>query len=64
MSRSKVFKVASESHKVFEKDGDIYVDHVEKHGGKWDKINLTEKSGAKTVAQGVQAVKDWHRKNG
>ena len=64
MSRSVEFEIGGEEHKVFKKGKDIYVDHVEKHGGKWDKINLTDQSGSKTVAQGVQAVKDWHRKNG
>jgi hypothetical protein len=31
--------------------------------GKWDTIDLTKKSGAKTVAQGVAATKKWHKNN-
>ena len=31
--------------------------------GKYDKINLTKKGGAKSVKQGVKAVKDWHKQN-
>jgi hypothetical protein len=45
--------------------GDIVVDHTAgPSAGKWDKINLTKKAGAKTIKQGVKATKDWHKKNG
>jgi hypothetical protein len=64
MSRSIEFKVGGEGHRVFRKGNKIYVDHIDKNGGKWDKINLTSQSGASTLQEGVQAVKDWHRKNG
>jgi len=49
-------------HTVYEKNGDIIVDHAGKNDPKWDKINLTDKAGAKTVEEGVQDVRDWHRK--
>jgi hypothetical protein len=52
-------------HKVYkDKKGDIIVDHAGKNNPKWDKIDLTKKGGAKTIKQGVKAVKDWHKKNG
>lgn len=61
---SKTIKADGEPHRVYKrKDGDIVVDHLNKKGGKYDKIDLTKKSGAKTVKQGVKAVKDWHSKN-
>ena len=35
-------KSARETHKVFkDKKGDVIVDHTQRNGGKWDKINLT-----------------------
>ena len=68
----KVVKAGGQTHKVFKKKvdkgignkGDIVVDHTAgPSAGKWDKINLTEKSKAKTVKQGVASVKKWHREN-
>ena len=68
----KVVKAGGQTHKVFKKKvdkgignkGDIVVDHTAgRPAGKWDKINLTEKSKAKTVKQGVASVKKWHREN-
>ena len=60
-----VVKVGGQTHKVFKnKKGDVVVDHTAGiPAGKWDKINLTEKSKAKTVKQGVVSVKKWHREN-
>ena len=60
-----VVKVGGQTHKVFKnKKGDIVVDHTAgRPAGKWDKINLTEKSKAKTVKQGVASVRKWHREN-
>jgi hypothetical protein len=67
-----VVKVGGQTHKVFKKKvdkgigskGDIVVDHTAgKPAGKWDKINLTKKSKAKTVKQGVASVRKWHREN-
>lgn len=61
---SKTFKVAGQKHTVKRnKKGDVIVDHAGKKG-KYDKINLTNKAGAKTIAQGVKATKKWHKKNG
>ena len=68
----KVVKVGGQTHKVFKKKvdkgigdkGDIVVDHTAgRPAGKWDKINLTAKSRAKTVEQGVASVKKWHKDN-
>ena len=67
-----VVKAGGQTHKVFKKKvdrgigdkGDIVVDHTAgPSAGKWDKINLTEKSRAKTVKQGVASVKKWHKDN-
>ena len=67
-----IVKAGGQTHKVFKKNtdrgigdkGDIVVDHTAgPSAGKWDKINLTEKSKAKTVKQGVSSVKKWHREN-
>jgi hypothetical protein len=68
----KVVKAGGQTHKVFKKTtdrgigdkGDIVVDHTAgPSAGKWDKINLTAKSRAKTVKQGVASVKKWHKDN-
>jgi hypothetical protein len=68
----KVVKAGGQTHKVFKKTtdrgigdkGDIVVDHTAGiPAGKWDKINLTNKSKAKTVKQGVASVKKWHKDN-
>ena len=45
------------------KKGDIIVNHPTTDKGKWDTIDLTEKSRAKTVKQGVASVKKWHKDN-
>ena len=61
---SKTLKVSGKTHTVKkDKKGDVIVDHAGKNDPKWDKINLTKKGGAKTIKQGVKAVKDWHKKN-
>lgn len=61
---AKVIKAAGEKHTVKKnKKGEVIVDHAGKKG-KYDKINLTKKAGAKTISQGVKATKDWHKKNG
>lgn len=57
-------KKARVAHKVSKnKKGDVVVEHTNRDMGKYDKINLTKKGGAKTVKQGVKAVKDWHKQN-
>ena len=56
--------VGGEYHRVYKNaDGDIIVNHPKENKGKWDTINLTDKSNAKTVAQGVAATKKWHEEN-
>jgi hypothetical protein len=62
-----------EKHVVYKKDsptgvgkgkkGHIMVNHPTKDKGEWDTIDLTEKSGAKTVKQGVASTKKWHKDN-
>lgn len=47
-------------HTVYEKGGDIIVDHAGKNDPKWDKVDLTEKAGVHSVEKGVDAVKNWH----
>ena len=42
------------------KKGEVIVDHAGDKG-KYDKINLTKKAGAKTIKAGVQATKKYHR---
>ena len=60
---AKTFKADGEKHTVKKnKKGEVIVDHAGKKG-KYDKINLTKKAGAKTVAQGVKATKKWHKDN-
>lgn len=59
-------KVSGKVHRVYKKkDGDVVVDHAgsAKQNGKYDKINLTKKAGAKTVKEGVKATKNWHKTN-
>jgi hypothetical protein len=67
-----IVKAGGQTHKVFKKKadkgigdkGDIVVDHTAgPSAGKWDKINLTKKSKAKTVKQGVASVRKWHKDN-
>lgn len=60
ITRSRQFIADGEQHRVFKRAGDVYVDHVKREGGKWDLINLTKQAGAKTIEQGVKAVKDYH----
>lgn len=58
--------VSGKIHRVYkDKKGDVVVDHAgsAKENGKYDKINLTKKAGAKTVKSGVKATKDWHKAN-
>ena len=61
---AKTIKVAGEKHTVKKnKKGEVIVDHAG-NKGKYDKINLTKKAGAKTIKQGVAATKKWHRTQG
>jgi len=56
--------VGGEYHRIYRNaEGDIMVNHPKEDKGKWDTINLTDKAGSKTVAEGVAATKKWHREN-
>lgn len=67
------FRSGGENHVVYKKTsptglgkgvkGHIMVNHPTTDKGKWDTINLTEKAGAKTVKEGVEATKKWHKEN-
>jgi hypothetical protein len=60
-----------EKHVVYKKTtkrgegkvGNVMVNHPTKDKGVWDTIDLTKKSGAKTVKQGVASTKKWHKEN-
>jgi len=43
------------------KKGHIMVNHPTTDKGQWDTIDLTEKSGAKTVKEGAASTKKWHK---
>jgi hypothetical protein len=61
---AKTIKAAGKKHTIKKnKNGEVIVDHAGKKG-KYDKINLTKKAGSKTIKQGVQATKEWHKNNG
>lgn len=56
--------VDGEYHRVYRNaEGDIMVNHPKEDKGKWDTINLTDKSDANTIAEGVSSVKKWHKEN-
>jgi hypothetical protein len=62
---SRTIKVSGAKHTLKKnKKGDVIVDHEAKaKAGKYDKINLTKKAGAKTIKAGERATRAWHRKN-
>jgi hypothetical protein len=70
MAKVKV-SAGGEKHVVYKKTnkigkgkpGNIMVNHPTKDKGKWDTIDLTQKAGAKTVREGVSAVKKWHEQH-
>lgn len=45
------------------KVGNIMVNHPTKDKGIWDTIDLTKKTGAKTIKQGIASTKKWHKEN-
>jgi acid phosphatase class B len=65
IDRARTIKVGGAKHTVKKnKKGDVIVDHEAKaKAGKYDKINLTKKAGAKTIKAGERATRAWHRKN-
>jgi hypothetical protein len=62
---ARTIKVGGAKHTIKKnKKGDVIVDHEAKaKAGKYDKINLTKKAGAKTIKAGERATRAWHRKN-
>ena len=62
---ARTIKVGGAKHTLKKnKKGDVIVDHEAKaKAGKYDKINLTKKAGAKTIKAGERATRAWHRKN-
>ena len=71
MAKKVKVSAGGEKHVVYKKQttagegkkGNIMVNHPTMNKGKWDTIDLTKKSGAKTVKQGVAATKKWHTEN-
>jgi signal transduction histidine kinase len=62
MEKNAKVTAGGEKHLVYKnQNGEIMVTHPNQDKGKWDTISLTEKSGAKTIKQGVKDVKDWHK---
>ena len=60
----KFLTVGGEYHRIYKNpEGDIMVNHPQEDKGKWDTINLTEKSNANTIADGVKATQQWHEEN-
>lgn len=68
---SVTLNTGGENHRIYVKTtnrgegakGHIMVNHPTMDKGIWDTIDLTEKAGATTIAQGVAATKKWHREN-
>ena len=68
---SVTLNTGGENHRIYVKTtnrgegekGHIMVNHPTMDKGMWDTIDLTQKSGATTIAQGIAATKKWHREN-
>jgi len=66
-----IVNAGGEQHRIYVKTtnrgegdkGHIMVNHPTMDKGMWDTIDLTQKAGATTIAQGVAATKEWHREN-
>lgn len=60
-----------EKHRIYKKTnkigkgnpGDIMVNHPTKDKDKWDTINLTNVAKVKTIKQGIEATKKWHKEH-
>lgn len=73
MAKTTKVKVTAdgEKHVIYKKTtkrgegkvGNIMVNHPTTDKGIWDTIDLTKKSGAKTIKQGVASTKKWHKEN-
>ena len=57
IDKSVQFTVDGEKHKVFKVGSHTVVDHPNAKGGVYD-------LGNKSLAEGKQAVEDWHKNNG
>ena len=59
-------KISGKLHRIYEdKNGDIVVNHAgsKKQNGKYDKINLSDMAGVKSVKGGVKATTNWHKEH-
>jgi hypothetical protein len=63
MEISRQFFIDGETHQVFTRGDQVYVDHLERSGGKHGVMNLTKKAGSRTMREGVRAVVDYHQSN-
>jgi hypothetical protein len=55
-------KAGGEEHVVYkDKNGSIMTSHPNQDKGKYDTVDLTTKSGATNIREGVQAVKEWEK---
>lgn len=63
-TRSQQFTSGGERHRVFERNGQVWVDHVDIDKGKHDKVNLTQNMGVQSVEEGVRVVQAYHEGNG
>jgi hypothetical protein len=68
---SVTLNAGGEKHRIYVKTtnrgegakGHIMVNHPTMNKGMWDTIDLTQKAGVKTIAQGVASTKKWHKEN-
>jgi hypothetical protein len=66
-----ILNTGGEKHEIYVKTtnrgegtkGHIMVNHPTMDKGMWDTIDLTQKAGVKTIAQGVASTKKWHKEN-
>lgn len=65
MDKNTKVTAGDEKHIVYKnkQTGHIMVTHPGVDKGKYDTIDLSEKSGATTVKEGVKSVKSWHKNN-
>lgn len=66
-----ILNAGGEKHEIYVKTtnrgegtkGHIMVNHPTMDKGMWDTIDLTQKAGVKTIAQGIESTKKWHKEN-
>jgi|FreactTroBogLake_1042271.scaffolds.fasta_scaffold07906_2 hypothetical protein len=69
--KKETIEAGGERHVVYEKPnnigkgkkGDIMVTHPDIDLGKWTTIDLTDVDHSMTIAEGVAAVKKWHKEH-